>query len=90
MDAINAVYATTFDIDQKYHTDYFKRFEKFLNYVQENDLTIDGAMTDPKGNRSLPPHLQADPDLFLHIVQRNSDGDVYKRQSQLQHPNHTA
>ena len=74
MDAINAVYATTFDIDQKYHTDYFKRFEKFLNYVQENDLTIDGAMTDPKGNRSLPPHLQADPDLFLHIVQRNSDG----------------
>lgn len=74
MDAINAVYATTFDIDQKYHTDYFKRFEKFLNYVQENDLTIDGAMTDPKGNRSLPPHLQADPDLFLHVVQRRSDG----------------
>ncbi len=32
--------------------------------MQEEDLTVDGAMTDPKGDRSLAPHQQADPDLL--------------------------
>jgi 4-hydroxybutyryl-CoA dehydratase/vinylacetyl-CoA-Delta-isomerase len=31
-------------------------------------------MTDPKGNRSLSPSQQADPDLFLHIVKRDDKG----------------
>jgi len=35
---------------------------------------VDGAMTDPKGDRRLRPSQQADPDLFVHIVERNSDG----------------
>ena len=30
--------------------------------VQEEDLTIDGAMTDVKGDRALAPHEQSDPD----------------------------
>ena len=29
---------------------------------------MDGAMTDPKGDRSKVPHLQADPDMYLHVV----------------------
>ena len=29
--------------------------KKFLVYVQDNDLTVDGAMTDPKGDRSKAP-----------------------------------
>ena len=33
-------------------------------------------MTDVKGDRGLSPSKQADPDLFLHVVER----DVYKRQ----------
>ncbi len=32
-DALNAVYMTTYDTDQKYKTDYFERFEKYLTYV---------------------------------------------------------
>lgn len=35
---------------------------------------IAGAMTDPKGDRSLPPHKQADPDLFLRVVKRDAKG----------------
>jgi 4-hydroxybutyryl-CoA dehydratase/vinylacetyl-CoA-Delta-isomerase len=62
MDSLNALSIVTFDIDAKYDTEYNKRFLKFLEYVQENDLTCDGAMTDPKGNRRLPPHKQPDPD----------------------------
>ena len=78
MDAFNAVYSTTYEIDKKHGTHYFENFRKFAAYVQENDLTVDGAMTDPKGDRSKAPHEQADPDLFLHIVERREDGIVVR------------
>lgn len=78
LDAINAVYSTTYDIDKKYGTEYFERFKKFLIYCQGKDLTVDGAMTDPKGNRKLPPHLQDDPDLYLRIVERRPDGVIVR------------
>ncbi|SDJ99754.1 4-hydroxyphenylacetate 3-hydroxylase family protein [Natronincola ferrireducens] len=78
MDAFNAVYSTTFEIDGKYGTSYHKNFVEFLKYVQEEDLVVDGAMTDPKGNRGLAPSQQADPDLFLRIVERRKDGVVVR------------
>ena len=76
MDAFNAVYSTTYEIDEKYGTHYHENLKNFLIYVQDHDLTVDGAMTDPKGDRSKAPHLQADPDLFLHVTERRSDGIV--------------
>lgn len=78
MDAFNAVYSTTYEIDKKYGTEYFNRFVKFLEYVQEEDLTVDGAMTDPKGNRGLSPSKQADLDLFLRVVETREDGIVVR------------
>ena len=78
MDAFNAVYSTTFEIDKKYGTSYHENFKKYMLYCQENDLTIDGAMTDPKGDRSLAPHAQADPDMYLRIVEKRSDGIVVR------------
>jgi len=78
MDALNALSITTFNIDAKYNTDYYQRFLKYLEYVQEKDLTCDGAMTDPKGVRSLPPHKQPNPDAFLHVVDKNKDGIVVR------------
>ena len=44
--------------------------------VQKEDLVVDGAMTDPKGDRGLAPHAQKDTDLFVHIVERREDGIV--------------
>lgn len=76
MDAINAVYSTTYEIDQKYGTDYFQRFKKYLMFIQKNDLMIDGAMTDPKGDRGKAPSEQSDPDMYLHIVSRSERGIV--------------
>ncbi len=78
MDAFNAIYSTTYEIDQKYGTEYHKRFTEYLKWVQDNDLTVDGAMTDPKGDRSLSPSKQADPDLFLHIAEIRPDGIVVR------------
>ena len=78
MDAFNAVYSTTFEIDKEHKTNYFENFKKFLTYVQKNDLTVDGAMTDPKGDRGLSPSKQADPDLYLRVVERREDGVVVR------------
>ena len=78
MDAFNAEFSTTYEVDQKYGTHYHENFKKFMIYCQEHDLTVDGAMTDPKGDRSKAPHQQADPDLFLHVVERRSDGIVVR------------
>ena len=78
MDAFNAVYSTTFEIDEQYGTDYHKNFVEYLKFVQENDLIVDGAMTDPKGDRGLAPHAQKDKDLFLRIVERRKDGIVVR------------
>ena len=50
-DTLNALSIVTYDIHKKYGTAYNKRFLKYLQYVQEKDLTCDGAMTDPKGDR---------------------------------------
>ncbi len=78
MDAFNAEYSTTYEIDQKYGTDYHQRFKKFLQFVQENDLVVDGAMTDPKGNRGLAPHAQKDLDMFVRIKEVREDGIVVR------------
>ena len=78
MDAINAVDSVTFEMDQKLGTSYHERFNKFLRRMQEEDWTVDGAMTDPKGDRGLAPHEQADPDLFVHVVEKRSDGIVVR------------
>lgn len=76
MDAINAVDSVTFEMDKKLGTKYHENFEKFLRKMQQEDWTVDGAMTDPKGDRYLAPSKQADPDLFVHIVERRKDGIV--------------
>jgi 4-hydroxybutyryl-CoA dehydratase/vinylacetyl-CoA-Delta-isomerase len=76
MDAMNALSITTFNIDKKYGTEYNKRFLKYLEYVQAQNLVCDGAMTDPKGDRALAPSQQKDPDMFLHVVEERADGIV--------------
>lgn len=74
MDAMNAVFSSTYEIDEAYGTHYHENFLKFLTRVQDEDLAVDGAMTDVKGDRSLSPSQQEDPDMFLHVDERTADG----------------
>lgn len=78
MDGFNSVFSTTYEVDKAHGTKYHENFVDFMKYVQKNDLTVDGAMTDPKGNRALSPSKQADPDLYLHVVERREDGIVVR------------
>lgn len=78
MDSLNALSIVTFEMDRKLGTKYYERFVEYLKHVQENDLVCCGAMTDPKGDRSLRPSQQADPDLYLRIIEQRHDGIVVR------------
>ena len=74
MDALNSLYSTTYEIDSKYNTDYQKRLIEFIKMIQKENLVIGGAMTDVKGDRSLAPSQQEDPDMFVHVVKEDEKG----------------
>jgi 4-hydroxybutyryl-CoA dehydratase/vinylacetyl-CoA-Delta-isomerase len=78
MDALNSLYSVTYEIDEQHDTKYHDNLNAFLTQAQQQNVVIGGAMTDVKGDRSLPPHQQADPDLYVHISRRTAEG-VYIR-----------
>jgi 4-hydroxybutyryl-CoA dehydratase/vinylacetyl-CoA-Delta-isomerase len=66
----------TYECDQELGTNYHQRFCDYWKNIQLEDLVVDGAMTDPKGDRGKRPMDQTDPDLFLRVVERKSNGVV--------------
>jgi 4-hydroxybutyryl-CoA dehydratase/vinylacetyl-CoA-Delta-isomerase len=77
-DGINAVYSVAYEVDQKLGTDYLERFKKWLIRIQDENLMVVGAMTDPKGDRSKGPADQVDPDQYVHVAERRDDGVVIR------------
>ena len=74
MDAINALHSVTYEMDEKEGTEYHNRYLAFVKMMHEFNGVIGGAMTDVKGDRSLPPHAQVDPDMFVHVTKRTEEG----------------
>lgn len=66
------------NVDDTYGTDYMERALTFYEYCREENLAMACAMTDPKGDRIRAPHEQLDPDLFLRVVDRTTDGVVVR------------
>jgi 4-hydroxybutyryl-CoA dehydratase / vinylacetyl-CoA-Delta-isomerase len=76
-DALNAIAQLAARLDDTQgKTEHTARFQAYLHRVQDQDLTLGVAMTDAKGDRSRRPHQQANPDSYLHIVERNARGIV--------------
>jgi len=78
LDCMNAVYAITYDMDERFGTNYHKRFVDFLTYVLANDLITAACMTDTKGDRSLSPSEQKDKDQYVHIVGERKGGMIVR------------
>lgn len=78
LDAINTLNAITYEMDAELNTEYHQRFLNFLSIMQEEDLVCDAALTDPKGDRSLPPSKQANPDMYLRMVRQDEKGIVVR------------
>jgi 4-hydroxybutyryl-CoA dehydratase/vinylacetyl-CoA-Delta-isomerase len=77
-DGINALSSTTHEIDQKYGTNYHERMKDYVKYLQQTDKMVAGSMTDPKGDRGLSPGKQADPDMYVHVVEKNEKGIIIR------------
>ena len=61
MDAIIGLSIVTREIDDKYGTDYHRRFMDYLKTYQANDVAGTCSQTDMKGDRMKRPSEQADP-----------------------------
>ncbi|HOO73287.1 MAG TPA: 4-hydroxyphenylacetate 3-hydroxylase N-terminal domain-containing protein [Spirochaetota bacterium] len=79
-DSINAVNAVSFEADKlnNGNTEYHKNFLKWLDNFQKNDFIAACAQTDVKGERMLRPSQQPDPDHYLRVVEKRSDGIVVR------------
>ena len=76
-DALNAIAQVSARIDDaRGGSEHRDRFAAYLEHVQIQDLTLGIAMTDAKGDRSRKPHQQANPDTYVHIVERKAGGVV--------------
>ncbi len=78
LDCFHATWATTWEMDQKLGTDYHKRFIEYLKYVQKNDLSVAGALTEPRGPRDKKIKDWPNPYLSLKLVEKKSDGIVVR------------
>ena len=78
MDAFNAVFSTTYEIDEKHGTKYHQRFIEYMKNVEEKDLVVDGCMTDAKTDRSKRPSELSDPDGYVRVVGRKDGGIVIR------------
>jgi len=79
-DMMNALSVVTKEADDKNggKTEYYERFKAFCKEFQEKDMVGAAAQTDVKGDRMLRPHEQADPDLYMRVVERNAKGVVVR------------
>jgi len=76
--AINAMWSATYDMDKELNTNYHERIKNWLKNAQEEDITVSGALTDPKGDRSKSASNQKDPDLNLHVVKKEKNGIIVR------------
>jgi 4-hydroxybutyryl-CoA dehydratase/vinylacetyl-CoA-Delta-isomerase len=57
---------------------YVERIGDFVDRAQKADVRITECITDAKGNRSLPPGKQDDPDAYVRVVDRRKGGVVIR------------
>jgi 4-hydroxybutyryl-CoA dehydratase/vinylacetyl-CoA-Delta-isomerase len=56
--------------------EYKQRVYDYVDYCRSKDLRCSEAITDSKGHRKKRPNQQDDPDQYVRIVERRSDGIV--------------
>lgn len=76
--SLNSMFVTTYECDKAMGTSYHLRLVEWLKDAQARDITVAGALTDPKGDRTKKPSQQDDPDMNLRIVERRPDGIVLR------------
>lgn len=57
---------------------YLEPIQACIEHTHRADIRITQCITDAKGDRSRPPLKQDDPDAYVHVVDRQSDGVVVR------------
>jgi len=73
-DTFHSLAGTTWEMDKDLGTAYHPRFLEYLKMVQRKDLSVAGALTEPRGKRSQKTLDWPDPFLSLKVVDKNEDG----------------
>jgi 4-hydroxybutyryl-CoA dehydratase/vinylacetyl-CoA-Delta-isomerase len=73
-DALLSLLAASHELGEPYAS----RIRTFYEHCRDNDLAMCVAQTDVKGDRSLSPSQQPNPDAYLRIVERRPDGIVVR------------
>jgi 4-hydroxybutyryl-CoA dehydratase/vinylacetyl-CoA-Delta-isomerase len=76
--AQNVLWAVTHEMDQELGTDYHQRLKEWILLAQRDGLTVAGALTDAKGNRSLKPSQQIDADVNIRIAEVREGGIIIR------------
>ena len=77
-DTFHSLAGTTWEMDRDLGTEYHPRFIEYLKMVQTKDLSVAGALTEPRGKRSKKTLEWPDPYLSLKIVDKKEDGIVVR------------
>ncbi len=77
-DALFALMIVSAQVDRATGSRYRERVRRFYERCRDEDLTMAVAQTDVKGDRSLRPHQQPNPDTYVHVVEERADGIVVR------------
>jgi 4-hydroxybutyryl-CoA dehydratase/vinylacetyl-CoA-Delta-isomerase len=77
-DLMHAAWAASYEIDKNHNTKYHQHVTEIMKEVQKNDWIVGGGLVSPKGDRSKAAAEQADPDMYLHVVEKRADGIVVR------------
>jgi 4-hydroxybutyryl-CoA dehydratase/vinylacetyl-CoA-Delta-isomerase len=77
-DAFHSLASTCWEMDNDLGTEYHPRFMEYLKMVQTKDLSVAGALTEPRGKRSQKTLDWPDPYLSLKLVDKNKDGIIVR------------
>lgn len=77
-DLLHAAWAASWEIDRNHGTSYHQNVIEMVKQAQKTDWIIGGGLVSPKGDRSKGVSGQRDPDMYLHVVEKRSDGIVVR------------
>ena len=77
-DAFHALAGTTWEMDRDLGSQYHRGSLAYLKMVQQKDLAVAGALTEPRGSRTKKTLEWSDPYLSLKVVQKTDQGIVVR------------
>jgi 4-hydroxybutyryl-CoA dehydratase/vinylacetyl-CoA-Delta-isomerase len=77
-DELQSLLMVTYQMDKAKGTNFHERTLEYCKRFQREQIMTAAAVTDVKGDRMKRPSEQDDPDMYVHVVERNDEGIVVR------------